>query len=170
MSCPCSDQITNITKYDEFPETVSYFQEIEMMEVLKIPEVKPDIELITEMAVKPEVISVRLVKTKDALSYSGQNLTGYKVIVELGISKRVKYVADVPSQSVHSAHYDGCMKSAFIVVPKEVCNTCIESLIEHGDYDITPYLLFSNAQMRDERTIIWSAVILVDLVFCNCSK
>lgn len=167
LNCNCSNSISDFKEYDNFPETVEYFQEIALLETLCIPEKKNNMEQITDFRITPKVVSTRLVRTHEALSYSGQNLTGLKIIVELELNKRIKYVADILCQSVHSAHYEDCMKSAFIVVPQKIGCIDTEDLIHNENFIIEPYVLYSNAAMQDERTVLVSAIILINLKFCK---
>ncbi len=167
LNCGCENGAWKIRSYGYYPKTAQYFQEITLLECFEIPEEKPDMERITGVNIMPEVVSVRLVKTREAVSYSGQNLTGYKLVAELTFEKRIKYVAELPCQSVHAAHGPRCMRSAFIVVPQVIACVDTEDLVLDDEYNISAHVLFADAQMIDERTVQLSAVILVNAVFCE---
>jgi hypothetical protein len=102
------------------PETVKYFQEVNIIENIEIPCNKPDIETISSLLVSPKVSSARLINTPIALSYEGQNLSGYKLIVDLKIDEKLKYVAALCHQPIHGVHYSDINKSVFVVVPEEI--------------------------------------------------
>jgi hypothetical protein len=108
--------------------------EISVPELLTIPDEKPDIEQIDKIFVKVKIISKRVVATPVATveNAEGTKLTGRKLIVEGIIEQKIVYTADVPEQSLHSAHFN-IPFSAFIVLPKDVKledKFCVEVCVE----------------------------------------
>ena len=51
-------------------------------------------------------------------SREGQILTGWKLIIEGVLDHKIEYVADLPEQSVHSAHFRVPF-STFIILPED---------------------------------------------------
>ena len=93
-------------------------------EVLCVPCQKPDIEELMSVTARVEIISQRVIKTPmgEGASIINQEdtiLTGKKLIIEGVLRQKVIYTADVPEQSVHSAHFDVPF-SAFIVIPQDI--------------------------------------------------
>ena len=100
-------------------------------EVIDIPAQKPDMEEVLSVHSSVQVISQRVIKTPTVTGYTnaagvaipgdeidnaeGTRLTGRKLIVEGLLHQKVIYTADVPQQSVHSAHFSFPF-SVFIVV------------------------------------------------------
>ena len=99
-----------------FPNNPKYFAQISIPETLIVPCPKPDMEQLLSIMVDIEVESIKLIETPLAISHEGQNLSGCKLIVELKLKEKVKYVADEPTQPVHAAHFENVLKSIFIVV------------------------------------------------------
>lgn len=64
-------------------------------ETLTIPTVKPDVEQITEIMIEATIIDYRTIATP----------TGVKVIIDGELNQKVIYVAEEPTQSVHSAEF-----------------------------------------------------------------
>lgn len=150
---------------NDLPEYVKYFQEVNIVETLVIPEQKPDMEKLSSVMINPKVVATKLISTPVALSYEGQNLSGYKLIVELSLQEKVKYVACLPNQSIHAAHYDNIMKSVFVVVPEMYKGQRVCDLIRKGKFSVTPYIEDVHAVMKDSRTIYKCITLLVDVKF-----
>lgn len=161
----CTSVSTNKDNYSDMPEYVKYFTEITFTELLEIPYEKPDVEKLLSVMVSADVISEKLIDTPVAKSYEGQVLSGRKLIVEVKLREKVKYVANKQCQSVHSAHYDDVIKSVFVIVPEEIDGVKVSDLIRRRKYSITPYLEDVYAVMRDCRTIYKCVTLLVDVKF-----
>lgn len=134
------ERVEGIGISEDLPENVSYFQEICIMEDLIVPFQKPDIESVLSVMVNAEVIDYKLIKTPVSLSYEGQNLSGEKLIVELRINQKVKYVSDSSYQSIHAFHSTDTLKSLFIVVPCEVNGEKMFDIIRKRKFSVTPYI------------------------------
>lgn len=157
--------VNGIGVSNDMPEYVHYFQEVNIVETLVIPEEKPDMEKLSSVIVSPKVVATKLISTPIALSYEGQNLSGHKLIVELNLQEKIKYVADMPNQSIHAAHYDNIMKSVFVVVPEIYNGHRVCDLIRKNKFSVTPYVEDIYAVMKDSRTIYKCITLLVDVKF-----
>lgn len=94
-----------------------FWTQISIPENLIIPDQKPDIEQIDSLKISVEILKRKVIVTPVSLSGNeeGKRLTGRKLIIEGQLCQTVTYTADVPEQSVHSAHFIVPF-SAFIVV------------------------------------------------------
>ena len=151
--------------YNSLPETVKYFQEVNIIENIEIPCNKPDIEAVSSLLVSPKVLSSRLITTPIALSYEGQNLTGYKLIVDLQVNEKLKYVAALCHQPIHGVHFSDINKSVFVVVPEEINGIRVCDLIRKHKYAVTPYVTEVYTTKRDCRTFYSCVSLLVDVRF-----
>lgn len=150
---------------DIMPEKVEYFKEEVISEKLIIPIQKPDIERILNVLVSVDIEDMNLIETEVGMSNEGQNLTGYKLVIELKIREKVTYVATDTCQSVHSAHYE-TMKSTFVILPKEYNGEDVCSIVRAGRIQVNPYIEATKAKMLDLRTIHKCVLFLVDVRFC----
>lgn len=150
---------------DSLPENPMYFKEIAIPETVTIPCQKPDIEQLLSAMVDPEIISVRLVETAKAISDEGQNLSGCKLVVELRLKQKIKYVADEPTQSVHVAEFLTKLKSVFVVIPCQINGNEVCELIRRNRITVTPYVEDIFVQMRDKRTVFKNITLLLDVTF-----
>jgi hypothetical protein len=153
-----------------FPENPKYFTQLSIPETLTIPEPKPDMEQLLSVAVDAVVESFKLIDTPIALSNEGQNLSGCKLIIELRLREKVKYVADEPTQTVHAAHFENVLKSIFVVVPCEINGVSVKQLLSRNKVVITPYVEDIYAEMLDKRTIFKNITIFVDVKFPTCTR
>jgi hypothetical protein len=145
MSCKCNCNQNNqaidiIGLCDPTSVTIvtgESWTEISIPEVLKIPCEKPDIENIDKIFINVKIISKRVIKTPNSNgtpNAEGTLLTGRKLIIEGVLNQKIVYTADVPEQSVHSAHFQVPF-SAYIVIPADTelydkfcVKTCIEDV------------------------------------------
>lgn len=113
----------NIT--DEALDEYLYWTQIFIPETLVIPDLKPDIEQINSVKVEVEILRKKVIitPTSDPVeNQEGKILTGRKLIIEGQLCQTVTYTAQVPKQSVHTAHFIVPF-SAFIVVPVLINST-----------------------------------------------
>lgn len=153
---------------DSLPEDPKWFTQVTVPETIVIPEQKPDMEQLLSVMVDAKVISVRLVDTPNATSYEGQALSGCKLLIDLKLREKVKYVADEPTQSVHAAHFENVLKSVYVVVPCEIeidddKYVSIKELLKKNKIVVTPYIEDIYAVMRDKRTIFKNIAMLIDV-------
>jgi hypothetical protein len=155
VSCDCDDEqlivvkgVCPAIKLEDMLtlDTQTTWTQMFIPEVLCIPSQKPDIEQIQNISSVPEIFSQRVVKTPISGAVDDQgvfvpepnqegiNSTGRKLVIEGMLRQKVVYTADLPQQSVHSAHFDVPF-SAFIILPydtplttKYKIETCIEDI------------------------------------------
>lgn len=74
---------------------ICHYKQISVNETLTVPYVKPEIEQILEVIAHPFIDECTLIETP----------VGKKLVVKGHIEQKIIYVADVPCQSVHAAHF-----------------------------------------------------------------
>ncbi|MFA4885544.1 MAG: DUF3794 domain-containing protein [Desulfotomaculaceae bacterium] len=79
-------------------DTVSFHTQILVNGMLEIPEQKPDIEELLNTAIE--------ITVHKALTITVKAPVGRKVLVAGTLDFGVEYIADVPDQKVHFAHYE----------------------------------------------------------------
>lgn len=170
MSYNIKNLVEGIGVATSFPNNPKYFTQVSIQETLCLPQPKPDMEQLLSIAVEPIVESVKLIDTPIALSNEGQNLSGCKLIIELKLREKVKYVADEPTQTVHAAHYEDILKSIFIVVPCDIEDVSVRKLLEKNRVIVTPYIEDIYGEMVDKRTIFKNITVFVDVKFLICKR
>jgi uncharacterized repeat protein (TIGR01451 family) len=123
---------------------LSSFKQISREENVCIPCQKPDAEQILNTMVDIVITDTKVIETIKGISIEGQKLTGFKLIVEGKLNQKVEYVAALPEQPVHAAHFIVPF-SSFIILPENFeMGTPIEVEAEVED-------VF--AELLDSRTI-----------------
>ncbi|HEX9061477.1 MAG TPA: hypothetical protein VF941_14950 [Clostridia bacterium] len=168
-----------ITSYKDFPDlrlNPDIFTEVAIPELVEIPKCKPDIEDLLSIAADIDVISVRLIDTAKGISNEGQNLSGHKLIIELKLRQKVKYIAADPAQSVHAAHFENVINSVYVVVPAALdvgnpaVKTSIRTLFKQGRLVVTPYIEDIYGELRDKRTIFKNIIVFVHVTAAERRK
>lgn len=167
MASVVRNMVEGIGIADSFPTDPKYFTQLSIPETLEIPEEKPDMEQLLSIAVDAQIESMKLIETPIALSNEGQNLSGCKLIIELRLRQKIKYVADEPTQTVHAAHFE-VLKSIFVIVPCEVNGVPIRDLLSRKRVVITPYIEDIFGEMLDKRTIFKNITLFVDVKLLTC--
>ena len=151
------------------PENPKYFTEEAIAETVVIPKQKPDMEQLLSIMEDIEVISVKAISTPVTTSHEGQKLQGSKLLIEIKLRQKIKYVADEARQSVHAAHFE-IFKSIFIVVPtippgQIAPFKTVAQLLKEGRVIVTPYIEDIYGEMRDKRTIFKNTLVFIDVTF-----
>lgn len=150
-----------ISKLPEDLGCPAIFTEVAIPEIVKIPDAKPDMEQLLSVMVDAKIVSLRIIDTPEGISHEGQKLTGKKLSVELLLKQKVKYIADEPTQSVHAAHFEHTVNSIWVIVPKEINCTKIETLLMQGKLVVTPYIEDIYGEQLDKRTIFKNITVLI---------
>jgi hypothetical protein len=89
--------IVGVSDSSDFPiiGVLDRYNQFEVEETLTIPDEKPDIEQITQVLIESKITDYKTIITP----------TGLKVILNGELTQKVIYVANEPTQSVHSAEF-----------------------------------------------------------------
>lgn len=117
------------------------WSEISIPEILAVPCKKPDIEHIDQVLITVDITCTKLIETPLYLQVNtstvpsyydvdtdgftiplpneeGTYLTGRKLVIEGMLKQKIVYTADLPVQSVHSAHFEVPFSTFIVVYPK----------------------------------------------------
>jgi len=155
--------IKNLVEYsgiaDEFPKCPKAFTEISVEDNLNIPEEKPDVEQIIKIIAEVKILQKQIVKTPIGKGASGIISTGYKLIIEAAIKQKVLYVADRPSQPVHSAEFEKLF-STFVILPPIHLYDCKDIL---DSFFVEPFIEDIYAKLLNKRTIFENSTIFINV-------
>jgi hypothetical protein len=139
------------------PKEVASFKQFNVEETVCIPLAKPDIEQIIKIIVNAEIKSTRVIATPVGTSLEGQVLTGWKLIVEGRVNEAVQYVADLPDQPSHAAHFS-IPFSTFVVLPA--------NFVPGTPVTVTPFIEDVYAGQVGKRCILENITLLLTAEFC----
>lgn len=157
--------LNEIKTYSDMPSTANYFQEMTTYEIITLPRAQIDIERVSSVNIKPQVISAKIISTPISLSQEGQNLSGHKLVVEVYLKQIFKYTSADVNHSVHSFNYDEIKKSVYIVIPIEYGGVKVSSLVRRNKFIVTPYITDIYYKVMNKRQIFNSISLLVDFKF-----
>lgn len=160
MYCKVNSCIQSI-----LPAKAKYFKEELLDDILVIPEQKPNMERVLDIVAWAEVEDFKLIETEVGYSYEGQRLTGEKLVAEIKVKEKVTYVADVPEQSGHAAHYEK-LKSVFVILPEKIGDRYTCDLIRANRVQVTPYIEDICYRQLNEREIHRCLMLFVDVKLC----
>ncbi|MEG0133838.1 MAG: DUF3794 domain-containing protein [Clostridium sp.] len=127
-------RISNIAAV-EICSNISSFKQLSIDKLCEIPCQKPDMEEVNDVFVDGKILSYYVIKTHQGISNEGQNLSGYKLVVNGTLSVVIEYTANVKSQSIHSYSCE-IPFGTFIILPANyVKGNAIDVNIKIEDID-----------------------------------
>lgn len=128
------------------------FKQVNYESTFCVPCQKPDIEQIVRVDAKTSILKYEIIKTPVGISLEGQEVTGFKLLVCGDINYKIQYVANEPTQSVHTFHKTVPF-CGYIVLPKNF-NT--------GSY-INPSALIEDVSVQqiDDRCVYSNITMLL---------
>lgn len=138
---------------------LSTFKQLSIDGYLTIPQLKPDMEEVNNMSATAELMNCHIIQTPVSTSTEGQILSGYKLIIKGMLNEVIEYTANVPEQTVHSAHY-AVPFSTFIVLPEDYVigsKVDVEFIVEDIYYIMT-----------DIRNLFKNITLLINVKILGC--
>lgn len=145
--------------------TNEYFKEEHAKQCICISSDKPDIDEIIDIFVHPEIISTKLLETKDGLSNEGQKLTGYKLLVQVKLNEKITYISNDNTQNICVVYYE-VLKSIFIILPKSENGKSISDMYKFSRIVVSPTIEDCNARKLNCRTLDANTLILLQAKIC----
>ena len=155
----------NLEKSNILPEIVQYFSEVTFIDSIKIPYDRPCINEILSAISSINIVSTKLIKTDIAKSYDGKNLSGYKLLVELNLKEKIKYLSLEQKKSIQILDLENKTKNIFITVPSIINNIKIEDLIRRNLFAINSYIEDIYCTKVDNRNILKALSLIVEIKF-----
>lgn len=154
-----------------FPNSAKYFTETCFCNVFSLPENSKSLGTILSTKSNVQVVSTKLIETPIDISNEGQNLLGYKLIVELSLLHKIIYLERPLSQNsclknpALSTNLGNTLKSVFIILPCSICGVDTCKLIRKNAFTITPYIENISMQEIDCRNIYSTMDVFIDISF-----
>lgn len=150
------DNLTLVYGISEvYPDGAKAFKQLQLQDIMVIPEQKPDVEQIISVSAKIEITKNYIIDTATGQSCEGQLLTGKKLVVEGKLHQKVEYVAELAEQPVHAAHFT-LNFSTYIVLGTDI--SC------YNKFDVVPYIEDIYVKQLNKRKIFKNVLILLNAV------
>jgi len=138
-----------------FPHGSKAFKQLQLQDVIKISNSKPNVEQILSVYVNVEITNTHIISTATGQSCEGQILKEKKLVVEGEILQKLEYITDLEEQSIHAAHFVMPF-SSFIVLGKE--DDC------YSGFDVTGYIEDIYVKKIDKRRVFKNVILLLNAV------
>lgn len=175
-------EITGICNPSDMNDTIiqyPYWKQMHISETLQIPTQKPNVERVNSMDISVAIFKKHVIQTPRTYDDSvtppvplpnieGKVLTGRKLIIEGQLCQKVVYTADVPEQSVHSAHFYVPF-SSYIVVPRTIVFTSADGTELSLDacqasFEVNACVEAASICVLDERSILKQVTLMLSAV------
>ncbi|MGL4450222.1 MAG: hypothetical protein ACRCTZ_03390 [Sarcina sp.] len=155
----------NLKNIKSLPTNMYYFFEDDFIEIITLNSNKHLIDAITSVSAFIEIIDYKLQKYTKSNSYNGFFLPTNKLIVELNLSKHIKYIGKDETLISSMINLDDSQKIISIGIPNKICNVPIEDIIRRGEFTITPYIEHTFFKKINSKKFLISISILVNIKF-----
>lgn len=133
------------------PKNIKYFKED--IFTTMIPIKSHNIDEIISISLDHKIISTKIINTDVRVSNEGQRLTGKKFLIELNIIFRIKYTSSNIKKYIYVLNYK-TPKVIYIVLPTEVNNESINTIIRKNKFKIDFFVEDIYAQIRENNIYI----------------
>lgn len=154
-----------------FPNGSKYFTETYFSDVLRIPDNCKDMNQILSSRASTQILNTKLIKTPIKISNEGQNLQGYKLLVELDFIQNITYL-EYPfnynysiDNPVRYVTLKDTLKTIFIVLPSSINGESVESLIRKNQFRVNPYIENVSIQQISNREFNSNIDLFIDVTF-----
>ncbi len=133
------------------PKNIKYFKED--IFTTMIPIKSHNIDEIISISLDHKIVSTKIINTDIRVSNEGQRLTGKKFLIELNIIFRIKYTSSNIKKYIYVLNYK-TPKVIYIVLPTEVNNESINTIIRKNKFKIDFFVEDIYAQIRENNIYI----------------
>ncbi|MGL5347271.1 MAG: hypothetical protein ACRDA3_07960 [Peptostreptococcaceae bacterium] len=104
---------------DYIPEVLNSKKEINLEEIIKIPDKDIEIEEILKVSIAGECTDIRVIDTPIGVSIDGLRLTGKKAIVNISFAIRIEYISKQSSNKIYTLKANKRMITSVILEKEE---------------------------------------------------
>lgn len=135
--------ITNSIDYigisNNLPTDITYFKEELFDTTIYNTKEGACISKVISASVDCSINSMKLLNTSVRTSNEGQKLTGKKLLIEVNLSYRIKYISSTKEKYLYVLK-NNTTKVIYIVLPKYIEDLKIEELVRRKKIKIEPYI------------------------------
>lgn len=157
-----ANSIDYIGVNENLPTNIKYFKEELFYTSLNKKKESQNIHKIISVASEVKVNSLKLINTQTRVSNEGQKLSGKKLLVELNIFYRIKYITNSKEKYLYVLKSNST-KVMYIAVPKEINNCKIEELLRKRKLTVEPYIEDLYANVRSFEEVYIRSLLLLNI-------
>ncbi len=137
-----------------------YFKQEKISEIVALDRQFPFIKKVIGTFACANVQSYKLIETKEDVSLEGQNLSGYKLLVDVSIKGEVEYIPQNSRGKVCFCPFEA-IKTIFVVVPKSINEVDIKKIIKEEKFKINPDILLADTiRLKKDLLQVFSLIFL----------
>lgn len=155
------DGVDYIGVDERLPTDIKYFKEELISTVFKKNSENTDIHSIVSVSVDCSIKSLKIINTPMRVSNDGQRLSGKKLLVEISLNYRIKYISNSKKQYIYILK-PVINKVFYIVVPKEIENQKIEDLLRRRKIGVNSYVEDLYVHKIDKNNIYIRTLLLLN--------
>lgn len=148
------------------PKDIKYFKEELFSTDCIVKENILKVDKIISVCVDTKIISMKLINTQVKSSNEGQKLRGRKLLVELSINYKIKYVSDGIDRYLYMMKHN-ITKAIYVVLPQKIKEEKIEELIRKKKIGVQVFIEDLYAKVRAPEYIYIRNLVLVNLYIKN---
>lgn len=161
-----NDLISYVGISKDLPTNIKYFKEELFTNILNIENLKYPIDSIVSSSVDCKINSMKLINTNIRTSNEGQKLSGKKLLVDISIFYRIKYISDSKNKYLYVLK-GSFNKVIYIVLPTSINEQDIEGLVRRNKVKLTTYLEDLYVEKRFDNSIYIRVLVLLTTNFSN---
>lgn len=160
--------ISNLIDYigidKDLPKDIKYFKEELFSNVISSSNLNKPILSIISASVDCNINSIKLINTQVRTSNEGQKLTGKKLLVEINISYKIKYLSDSKEKYLYILK-ERCTKVVYIVLPKSIGDYKIEDLVRRKKIKVRSYVENLYVEKRKDNSLYIRNLLLLNATY-----
>lgn len=144
------------------PKDIKYFKEELVSTSYTLNEDALDIDKIISVSIDTKITSIKLINTAVRTSSEGQKLMGRKILIELSINYKIKYLSDGKEKYLYMLK-ESMTKAMYVVLPSTIKEEKIEELLRKKRVGAQVFVEDLYAKLRNKKEIYIRNLILINL-------
>ena len=151
----------------KFPKDLKYFNQNFIEDTLFIDSSKPDIRQLVSVNVNILEKVLKITDTPIRTSSEGKRLLGKKLVVEIELNYKIKYLSNNKSERFVYILSKKLVKSSYVILPKDINGKSMEDIHRKGGIILNSYVEDVYASVKNDRSILANLCFLVSVDIKN---
>ncbi|MGL4848955.1 MAG: hypothetical protein ACRC28_08500 [Clostridium sp.] len=148
---------------DDDRRELRFFSRLPFAKAIDLCKYQPSIATVVSSDVEPTVSSVKLITTPVAISFEGQKLTGYKLLIDISIFQKIIYASGDCEAKTSSVLKYTDIKSVYVVLPAVYNETALCSLVRNNRFLINPIVEDYSVRVKGPYSLYSYLSLIVDV-------
>ena len=158
-------EFTGVSK--QFPKNLKYFNQNFIEDTLFIESNKPDVRELVSVSVNILGKILKITDTPIRTSSEGKKLLGKKLLVQMELNYKIKYLSNNTSQKFVYILSKKVIKSSYVILSNDINGKSVEDIHRRGGIVLNPYVEDVYASVKNNRSILANVCFLVSVDIKN---